>query len=978
MDPSFDPYLNWLGIRTPNRPPNHYQLLGIQQFESDPDVIETAADRQMAHVRTFQNGPHATASQQILNELAAAKVCLLHEQRKAKYDATLSPAASSPPPPRPAENQPSSDDADAIHLDTDEPIVRLNSPRRGNRNRKTTSLVLGIISAVLALVLAGIYLRPYIAKSMTEQQRKVTKVDHSADVDGSPNDADDSAAAIADEELPTPDAENSAAETSGSGLGNVGEVNVPVDPETRKAAPWENVRARIAPTLGLSATQPYEAALLGLSARDIDTARSTFDAAVAETPEHDRRLAVQMVLEQSEMFWRAIEDAVGAARPQAEFLFRLEPVMVAAVNSNSLVLRAANGQEKTFSLVRTDLDVDLAIALVLHRYKNAQPTAWRLIGTFLFLDQHGDQAEGLGFWRKAEEQGQQVEILRMAFREPPTPTTNLLAGNPSRAPNRSPSTATETPTDANNATDNTSSVDKGDVADAGASDSQVEQTDRLAEPDRKAVTEVRRALRKENADDYRSPEGRLALAERFLTQEEAETDAARRYALLLESIGAARSVGNMPLAMRAIDVMAGSFQIDAWKQKKSVLATVARRKSVYGDPLENIRQVVKLSEASLAEGEFDQAEQFYDVAFNMARTLDNAEPVRREIKVRKRSVVEIREAYVPLQDLKLTDDADADVQLRWGEFYALYLGDFTQGMACLAKGSDKRYQELAVLENLGGTSAQKQAEIADKWYALAEALTGVRKDNAARRAARWYQQALDQPEDFSKEAVQQMQDRASEGRSLLDSRPKVIDFSQKGAVRIPGATYAGQFPIVVEAIVRLNADGELPNLQTVVANGCRSAGVGLFAFENRWQFFVHNGSSFARAFSNVPIVRDRWYHVAGMFDGQNVVLFVNGQRQTATRTVQRHNPSEFPFFVGASPRSAETPEYFLNGQIQAIQISAMNEVGFQNVMRSGGLASVTNQTVVSLRFDTGFGSHFEDQTANGYDGVGQQIRWVER
>ncbi|MCA9200080.1 MAG: hypothetical protein KDA87_21225, partial [Planctomycetales bacterium] len=90
------------------------------------------------------------------------------------------------------------------------------------------------------------------------------------------------------------------------------------------------------------------------------------------------------------------------------------------------------------------------------------------------------------------------------------------------------------------------------------------------------------------------------------------------------------------------------------------------------------------------------------------------------------------------------------------------------------------------------------------------------------------------------------------------------------------------------------------------------------------------------------------------------------------------NPSEFPFFVGASPRSAETPEYFLNGQIQAIQISAMNEVGFQNVMRSGGVASVTSQTVVSLRFDAGFGSHFADQTTNGYDGVGQMIRWVER
>ena len=50
----------------------------VALFESDPDVIANAADRQMAHVRTFQTGPNAAHSQRLLNELAAAKVCLLN------------------------------------------------------------------------------------------------------------------------------------------------------------------------------------------------------------------------------------------------------------------------------------------------------------------------------------------------------------------------------------------------------------------------------------------------------------------------------------------------------------------------------------------------------------------------------------------------------------------------------------------------------------------------------------------------------------------------------------------------------------------------------------------------------------------------------------------------------------------------------------------------------------------------------------
>lgn len=86
---SFDPYHQWLGIPESEQPANHYRLLGIGLFEDDGDVIESAADRQMAHVRTFERGPHAALSQQILNELSAARLCLLDPERRAAYDAEL-------------------------------------------------------------------------------------------------------------------------------------------------------------------------------------------------------------------------------------------------------------------------------------------------------------------------------------------------------------------------------------------------------------------------------------------------------------------------------------------------------------------------------------------------------------------------------------------------------------------------------------------------------------------------------------------------------------------------------------------------------------------------------------------------------------------------------------------------------------------------------------------------------------------------
>jgi len=85
----FDPYHRWLGIPREEQPANYYRLLGVVPFEGDAEVIRDAAARQMAHVRTYHLGQHAELSQRILNELAAAKACLLNARKKAVYDVKL-------------------------------------------------------------------------------------------------------------------------------------------------------------------------------------------------------------------------------------------------------------------------------------------------------------------------------------------------------------------------------------------------------------------------------------------------------------------------------------------------------------------------------------------------------------------------------------------------------------------------------------------------------------------------------------------------------------------------------------------------------------------------------------------------------------------------------------------------------------------------------------------------------------------------
>ncbi|HET6879305.1 MAG TPA: hypothetical protein VFI31_04090, partial [Pirellulales bacterium] len=85
----FDPYRKWLGIPEGQRPPTHYQLLGISADEQDREVINAAVVRHSAFIRTFQVGQYSNEATQLLNEIAAAKVCLLDPRKRAKYDAGL-------------------------------------------------------------------------------------------------------------------------------------------------------------------------------------------------------------------------------------------------------------------------------------------------------------------------------------------------------------------------------------------------------------------------------------------------------------------------------------------------------------------------------------------------------------------------------------------------------------------------------------------------------------------------------------------------------------------------------------------------------------------------------------------------------------------------------------------------------------------------------------------------------------------------
>ena len=86
---AIDVYKEWLGIPEGPRPPDHYQLLRLVQFEDNVDKVRKNYKKLNGHVRKYATGQYSNESQLLLNELAKAMLCLTDEELKQDYDRSL-------------------------------------------------------------------------------------------------------------------------------------------------------------------------------------------------------------------------------------------------------------------------------------------------------------------------------------------------------------------------------------------------------------------------------------------------------------------------------------------------------------------------------------------------------------------------------------------------------------------------------------------------------------------------------------------------------------------------------------------------------------------------------------------------------------------------------------------------------------------------------------------------------------------------
>ena len=206
--------------------------------------------------------------------------------------------------------------------------------------------------------------------------------------------------------------------------------------------------------------------------------------------------------------------------------------------------------------------------------------------------------------------------------------------------------------------------------------------------------------------------------------------------------------------------------------------------------------------------------------------------------------------------------------------------------------------------------------------------------------------------------------------------------------------YDGSLPITLEAIVRR---GQIGNLGAIVGNydsDAERGGLGLAVGGATWffRFAEANAPTAPRQRPGVRVFHQLtsrgpqrarpgtgWTHVAGVYDGRQLRLYVDGVLQ---ETVAVNGPhavqTKLPLVVGASPEALTptglTVKEFFQGEIKAVRISSTARYT-ANFTPPDELRCADRETALLLVFDKGSGTTVEDASghkATTRDGRGRK------
>jgi Concanavalin A-like lectin/glucanases superfamily len=222
---------------------------------------------------------------------------------------------------------------------------------------------------------------------------------------------------------------------------------------------------------------------------------------------------------------------------------------------------------------------------------------------------------------------------------------------------------------------------------------------------------------------------------------------------------------------------------------------------------------------------------------------------------------------------------------------------------------------------------------------------------------------------------------AQESREPTAKGSYQLEFSgQDSCVIIPKLRYDGSHPITLEALVTPTSRDDNPSRCCVLGN-VELSGLAIHYRPFIWMFHFNEGrqdnAGYASAGSDNDAKLNQQVHVAGVYDGKNVRIFVDGKLQPhSDATTAPHKASIFDFMVGADPNAQGKPHQFFKGAIDEVRISKVAR--YQEDFRPAKEKFKPDaSTLVLYHFDEGAGEVAKDASDNKYDGQIQNAKWVK-
>ena len=170
-----------------------------------------------------------------------------------------------------------------------------------------------------------------------------------------------------------------------------------------------------------------------------------------------------------------------------------------------------------------------------------------------------------------------------------------------------------------------------------------------------------------------------------------------------------------------------------------------------------------------------------------------------------------------------------------------------------------------------------------------------------------------------------------------------------------------QGPFTIEAWVR---PGTVEGNQGLLCK-TESSDYGVFTDGGKPTFLVHLGGGYVSAEAEGPMLQEGvWHHIAGVYDGGAVRLYVDGSLVAATPATGERKTNDLPFVIGGDVNSEGLGARLMKGMLDEVRVSSIARYSGERFERPARHVA-DEDTVLLLHMETALGPWVRDASGRG-------------